>query len=495
MALLACGVAAHSQRERRANGEWWLLLLAGFTWLAGSWIEPLVHAHRGPLVHLLLSHPGVRPRPRSAMVIVAVAYIDGLVPVLARADGATLVLAACVLGCAIQRYRAARGRERRARRAALWAAVGVTGVLGTAAAASLLGADPGDPLLLAYDVAVAGAGLVLAAELLAGGAPERAMAGVVADLGDVEAPGSLPRRLAAALGDPELVVAYRLPASDGYVDEAGRPVSLPSQSSGRAVTAVEEAGERVAVIVHDDLLSADAALLTAAAGTVRLTTANARMQAEIRARISATAASRRRLVTAADEERRRFEALLRAGAERQLQLAASQLEQVRDRATDEGRQLSEVAERLRRARQELRRFAMGVHPAALTDSGLDRALAELAAESAVPVELSVLSERLETEVETAAYFACAEALANVAKHAEASRVEVRIERRGDRLVVEVRDDGLGGAREDGSGLRGLADRVEALGGQLSLHSPKGVGTRLMVELPLAATRDGDGAAA
>jgi hypothetical protein len=89
-------------------------LLAGAAWLAGSWIEPLVHAHRGPLVHLLLSHPGVRPRPRGALVIVVLAYIDGLVPPLARADGATLVLAVSVLVCAIARQRAAASGRRAA---------------------------------------------------------------------------------------------------------------------------------------------------------------------------------------------------------------------------------------------------------------------------------------------------------------------------------------------------------------------------------------------
>jgi signal transduction histidine kinase len=310
----------------------------------------------------------------------------------------------------------------------------------------------------------------------------------------VEAPGSLRRRLAAALGDPDLVVAYRLP-DDSYVDEAGRSVPLPSPASGRAVTAVKDGGQRVAVIVHDDLVSADGALLTAAAGTVRLTTANARMQAQVRARIRETAASRRRLVTAADEERRRFEALLRAGAERELRLAARQLEEVRGRAPGDGRELSELADRLRRAQHELRRFAMGIHPAALTDGGLERAVAELAAESAVPIEARVVSERFGTEIETAAYFASAEALANVAKHADACHVEVRIERQGERLIVQVRDDGVGGARDDGSGLRGLADRVEALGGRLSVHSPRGVGTSLLVELPLIAARAAEGVTA
>jgi signal transduction histidine kinase len=109
--------------------------------------------------------------------------------------------------------------------------------------------------------------------------------------------------------------------------------------------------------------------------------------------------------------------------------------------------------------------------------------------------MRVVSERFETAIETAAYFACAEALANVAKHAKASRVDVRIERQGERLVVEVRDDGVGGAREEGSGLRGLADRVEALGGRLSVHSPTGGGTCLRAELPRVAAREAEGAAA
>jgi signal transduction histidine kinase len=135
---------------------------------------------------------------------------------------------------------------------------------------------------------------------------------------------------------------------------------------------------------------------------------------------------------------------------------------------------------------------MGVHPAALSEGGLERAIAELGAESHVPVAARVVPGRFDTETETAAYFACAEALANVAKHAEASRVEVRIEREGERLFVDIRDDGIGGARAEGAGLRGLADRAEALGGRLAVQSPEGAGTRVLVELPLVKPREGEG---
>ena len=205
-------------------------------------------------MHLLLAHPGVRPRPRTAMAIVVLAYVDGLVPALARADAATLVLAVSVLLCALARHRTARGRERRSRRAALWAAVGVTGVLGAAAAASLLGADPGDPLLLAYDAAVAGAGFARP-RTYSRAAPRSARWRAS---WPTSARWRLPGRWGAGWPPRSAtlssVVAYRLPDHDSYVDEAGRSVSLPSPASGRTVTAVEDAGQRVAVIVHDDLL-------------------------------------------------------------------------------------------------------------------------------------------------------------------------------------------------------------------------------------------------
>jgi len=162
------------------------------------------------------------------------------------------------------------------------------------------------------------------------------------------------------------------------------------------------------------------------------------------------------------------------------------LVEAQHRATDgPADMLAATQAKLARARSDLREFARGVHPSVVIEGGLPAALRELAARSSVPTELRVPEARFPPPVETAAYFVCSEALANVAKYAGASRAAIEVAQRGNALVVSVRDDGRGGASIDaGSGLRGLADRVEALGGRLALTSRPGEGTRLVAELPL-----------
>jgi signal transduction histidine kinase len=133
----------------------------------------------------------------------------------------------------------------------------------------------------------------------------------------------------------------------------------------------------------------------------------------------------------------------------------------------------------------LTEFGRGVHPRTLTEAGLAVALAELSARCPVPVEVAVPEQRLAPAVEVAVYYLCAEALTNVAKYAQASQASVKVKRQADMVIVEVWDDGIGGADPaGGSGLRGLADRVEALGGWLRVESPPGEGTRLLAEIPL-----------
>ncbi len=147
--------------------------------------------------------------------------------------------------------------------------------------------------------------------------------------------------------------------------------------------------------------------------------------------------------------------------------------------------LAETRQEIERAQEELREFARGVHPRVLTEGGLPAALAELARRAPVPVELRAPDERYPPALEAAVYFVCSEALANIGKYAEASRAEIDVTQREGRIAVAVRDDGIGGASLDaGSGLRGLADQVEALGGGLSLTSPAGRGTLVVAELPL-----------
>ena len=195
--------------------------------------------------------------------------------------------------------------------------------------------------------------------------------------------------------------------------------------------------------------------------------------------------SRARLVEVADAERRRIQRNLHDGAQQRLTAVLLNLGRLRQ-SPEDGDALLEVAiEELAAGLQEVRELASGLHPAVLSERGLPAALEALALRAPVPVELDAALERqLPEQVEAAAYYVVAEGLANIHKHAGASRVVVRARAEEDTLVVEVVDDGAGGADEEGSGLRGLADRVEALGGRLSLDSPEGAGTRLRAEIPV-----------
>jgi signal transduction histidine kinase len=198
-----------------------------------------------------------------------------------------------------------------------------------------------------------------------------------------------------------------------------------------------------------------------------------------------------RLVAAADGERRRLERDLHDGAQQRLVSLSMRLQLVAmrlDPESEEARLLAGAQEELASSLRELRELARGLHPAVLSERGLASALGSLVARATLPVELDVdLDGRPAAPVEVAAYYLVSEALTNVAKHAYAQSASVRVEERGDELVVEVSDDGMGGADpQSGSGLRGLADRVRALRGRLYVSSSLGFGTVLRAEIPLAA---------
>ena len=207
------------------------------------------------------------------------------------------------------------------------------------------------------------------------------------------------------------------------------------------------------------------------------------------ARIAELRASRTRIVKAADGARRAIQRDLHDGAQQRLVTLALMLRSARGALAADpagvGRQLDEALGELGHAIEELRRLARSIHPAVLTDRGLQAALRSLAARAPLPVELEVHSERLPAPVESAAYFVVAEALTNVARYAGATYASVRVVRAHDHVVVEVSDDGIGGAQGSvESGLGGLADRVAALDGQLRVVSPPGAGTTLRAEIPL-----------
>jgi len=214
--------------------------------------------------------------------------------------------------------------------------------------------------------------------------------------------------------------------------------------------------------------------------------ANAQSRAEVET-------SRARIVATADATRRRIERDLHDGAQQQLLSLALELRaaqaSVAPELQDQRAELSHIAEGMTNVLGELREIALGLHPAILAEGGLGPAVKTLARRSTVPVELEVRADaRLPEPVEVATYYVISEALTNAAKYAQASIVRVSVEQRNCRLRVAVRDDGVGGADPGrGSGLLGLKDRAEAMGGTMCVESPQGAGTSLIVELPL----DGD----
>jgi len=497
LVLLASGVAAWERGRKSWIGP--LLGLAGFTWFLGTFAASgdsgyatfgalFVTLHRGPLVHALLSYPTGQVRRMSERAAIAVVYVLSAVADVGETAAAALVVAALVTAVAARRYLEAAGPDRRARLPAALAAVAFALVLLVSALTDLLGAglSADHVVLWAYQVVVAGIAIVLAADLVLGRWVLATVTGLVVDLGKAAEAGTLRERLAHALGDGSLVLGYWLPERGVYVDERGSQVELPSSAGDRRITVVRDGGEDAAVLISDTAVVVDTELLESVAAAARIAVANARLHQAVRAQVLELEASRRRLVEAADAQRRRLESQLRDGTERRLE----EVEAVLDEAGHDGNGglaalLVEVKGELERARSELREFARGVHPRVLTEGGLLAALPDLVQRCGVPVEVRVPCERFSAPVEAAAYFVCAEGLTNMGKYAEASQGAIEIVRRGEELVVTVSDDGRGCASlEGGSGLRGLADRVEALGGRLSVTSPGGKGTHLAAELPL-----------
>jgi signal transduction histidine kinase len=242
--------------------------------------------------------------------------------------------------------------------------------------------------------------------------------------------------------------------------------------------------------VHDATLRDDPALLDAVCAAAGIALENAQLQAELRARLVELKGSRARIVEATLLERQRLERDLHDGAQQRLVSLSIELGVLGGRLdgdADAKRALTKARRELAESLEELRELARGIHPAVVTGHGLAVALESLAARAPVPVRLAVdVASRLPEQVEVAAYYLVSEALTNVAKHAFASGAAVELTRANGELVVEVVDDGVGGANTSrGSGLRGLADRVEALDGRLRVWSPPDGGTRIRAEIPCA----------
>jgi signal transduction histidine kinase len=526
--FVGTGLYAWGRRPESRVGV--LMVLVGFAWFLGP-----VYAADSPLVftlgivasglwgpvfgHLLLSFPTGRLPTRARRWLVAASYV--LIPLTpvpallvsdadqviaecrggcpdnvllierdqslgdaALALGSALTLGLCLVavGMLIRQWRAASKPERRSL-VPIFASGGVTLALVAAYAASQV-----DALLwMAFAAFAATPFAFLAGLARADISGSRGVRTLMAQLANAPEPADLRDALARALGDPALELVFWMPELDRYVDAGGSPAKLPDEDDARrTVTEIDHHGHHVAAIVHDR--AQDTETVRAAGAATALTLENRRLDAELRARLVELRASRARLVEAADGERRRIERDLHDGAQSRLVALALNLRLARmsvTDGTDTAALLDGSIDELGQSLKELRDLARGIHPAVLSERGLEPAVRDLAARAPVPVDIvGDAAGRLPAAVETAAYFVVSEALTNVSKYAQARHATVRVERAAGQLVVEVSDDGVGGADAmDGSGLRGLADRVAALSGTLEVTSPPGRGTRLRAQLP------------
>ena len=397
-----------------------------------------------------------------------------------------LVITGIVLTLIVRHWRSARGWSRRAMVPLVWIsfAIGVEGVL-TGSLVNLPLSNLATAGLLPL-VLLAGPALFVISTVrarTAGGA----LGTAIVDLEPGASPGQLREALARALGDSTLQLAFRQLDGAGYLDTTGQVIEVARPDPGRAVMPVADSDE--AVLVYDEGLELEPQLVKLTAAAASMALEHARLQAEVRAQLEQVRASRARIVEAGDTERRRLERDLHDGAQQRLVTLSLALGMARDRAAaadpELGSLIESASKEAREALTELRELARGIHPAVLTETGLAGAIQALVERSPVATTVTAVpDERFPAAIEATAYFVVSEALANVAKHAMADGAQVTIRKRPGRLVVEVSDDGTGGARAaGGSGLRGLADRVASVGGVLRVDSPPGRGTRLEADLP------------
>jgi len=400
----------------------------------------------------------------------------------------SLKIALCLATCAViaARWRAASPPRRRA------LLPSVAGCACLLMFVWLLGTDLVEgPRSQAMIVAAYSSMLVVPAAFLAGLLRSRLARGGLAqlfrELGGMRGE-ALEAALGRTLGDPTLVLAYRLQDSPGHADAAGRQVLVPPVTPDRACVPIERDGRDVAAIVYDASLDDDPEMIEAVRAAATMALDNESLLAESEARLAEVQASRQRIVAAGDAARRGLERDLHDGAQQRLVALALQLRMLRSdirRDPDQAEQLAVAAsDELAHSLQELRELARGIHPAAL-DHGLVPALESLATRSPVTTAVSCdAPEHVPEAVELAVYFVACEALANVGKYADATAASVRLSRTAAGVAIEIADDGVGGAdASSGSGLHGLADRVEALNGHLLVTSPPGAGTVITAELP------------
>jgi len=296
--------------------------------------------------------------------------------------------------------------------------------------------------------------------------------------------GGVQSLLRERLADPELEIGFWRPENDTYVTPAGAPLV---SDNGRVATELRRDAEPFAVVLHDPAL--DTTTVEAVGSIAGMALENERLHSELQLRLTEVRASRRRIVVAADEARYQVERDLHDGAQQRLVALGLSLELIAHEL--DGNASPSVSARLTEARtdartaiSELRNLSRGLHPVVLTEAGLGPAIDSLTDRSPVPVAVSVVDGRWSEAIERAVYYVVSESLANIAKHSEASTASVTVSCEEDLVRVQVADDGVGGAETTaGTGLLGITDRVEAIGGHLDVISPAGAGTTVIAVLP------------
>lgn len=465
-----------------------LLLAAGVLWFLGTFATSgsvayadlgaaFVTLHRGPIVHALLSAPVGRLESTFDRSVVAAVYVVSAVPSVAKIGVALALTAAAVAIAAARRLARASGTGK----AALLVPTAGSAALAAVLAGSAFITFADRTVLWSYDIVVVAVAASLATDVRLGTWTRSTVTRLVVDLGGG---AGLRDRLAHTLGDQSLQVGYLVPERDEYVDESGAVLSVDSAARSRTVTTLTQGGGEIGVLVHDAPV-VDRELLAGVASAAGIAIANVRLQAEVRRQVGELRASRRRLLDAGDAQRRRIEHAIRRGPERALAQGADLLDAVaRPESARVVAALADVQAELQQARRELAEFGRGLHPPSLREGGLGVALRELTRYAPLPVEVDVPQVRLPPRVEETAYFVAAEALANAGKHARARTVTIRARTTSRTLNLAVEDDGVGGADASGPGLRGLADRVETIGGRFDVTSPAGRGTRIVASIPL-----------
>jgi signal transduction histidine kinase len=495
--LIGCGLVGWSRRPDSWSGG--LLAATGFTWFAPNfatsgiraidWLSShALYLHRGPLAALVLTYPRGHPVGRVETAAVGLLGAIALITPIWGNEVVAIVISAAMFAVAAHSYLRAAGRERRMR----WLALEATGLVSVtiAATSAIRLGVPGEAAATAtlrlYQAMLCVLSVGLLIGLLRAGWERSDVTDLVVELDEMRA-APLRDALARALGDPSLELGFWVPYAGAYLDSAGHPLRLPPPGSRRSATRIDRDGQPMAVLVHDPAILGDQGLVDAVAAATKLAAANVRLRADVRARLVELEQSRRRIIAAADEERDRLEHRLRRGAQRTLAELGRMLGEARQGAAGPETidRITHAQAQLARTQEELQRLARGLHPRELSERGLAPALAALAANFPTPVELSVSAGDAPAAIESCAYFVCSEALANVAKYASASHVRICVSARvGGGIAVEIEDDGVGGANPAvGTGLRGLADRVDTLGGALSVVSPAGGGTRVRAAIP------------